>query len=334
MSNEVTAFVDTGRHGFTGFEVYFKHAKMVRMAPHDTDLYVSRPVPINGMSLTTLAPIMAALTKPGTNALIYAHGDPKTLYFPIHGEKSKNYFDITEAAKLSYHLDLLARDSSILDPFLAQSYAPYVDPFHKTDFRDKSPGYLKVNKQTGEQLMDSLIRIRELKLNHLAVRACRVGENPDFMRILGRLFGAKRVSAPKLRTAAIAGPKDGILTVKPEAKLQFLELVKRFKHGVNGDHVYTYPHPAKHLGVKDPLVVQFTVIPTGKISFLTSVFGASEREAASEFFRLTAGYTALMSEVGASGQIAFHALQRGPNSLIFPGEREYLQNMSFVTVGV
>ena len=332
MSNEVTVFVDTGKHGFAGFETYFKHAKMVRMAPHDTDLYVTNTIPINGMSLTTLVPVMAALVKKGTNVLIYAHAEPTNFVFPVHGGAPKNDFDMTEAAKLSYHLDVLARDSSIIDPFLVQTYLPHVDPFHKTDFKDKSPGYLKVNKVVGEQLIDSLVRIRELKLNHLAIRACRIGQSTEFMGFLGRLFGVKRVSAPKLRTAAIAGSRAGIITVSPEAKAEFLELAKRFKHGVNGDHVYTYPHPAKHLGVKDPLVVQFTVVPSGKTTFVTSVFGASEPEAAFEFFRLTAGYTALPSEVRASGVIAFHALQ-GPTALIFPGEREYLQNMTFVTVG-
>lgn len=332
MSNEVTVFVDTGKHGFAGFETYFKHAKMVRMAPHDTDLYVTNVVPINGMSLTTLAAVMgSSLVKKGTNVLIYAHAQPTNFVFPVHGLKSKNDFDIKEAAKLSYHLDVLASESDVIDPFHVQKYLPYVDPFHKTDFKDKSPGYMKVNKGVGEQLVDSLIAIREKRLNHLAVRACRIGQSTEFMRLLGRLFGVKRVSAPKLRTAAIAGARSGIITVPPEMKAQFLELAKRFQHGVNGDHVYTYPHPARHLGVKDPLVVQFTVVPSGKTTFVTSVFGASEPEAAFEFFRLTAGYTALPSEVRASGVIAFHALQ-GPNSLIFPGEPAYLQNMSFVTV--
>jgi hypothetical protein len=332
VSNQVTVFVDTGKHGFAGFETYFKHAKMVRMAPHDTDLAVTNVVPINGMSLTTLAAVMgSSLVKKGTNVLVYAHAQPTNFVFPVHGPGSKNHFDMKEAAKLSYHLDVLASGSSVLDPFLVQKYLPHVDPFHKTDFKDKSPGYMKVSKAVGEQLMDSLVAIREKKLNHLAIRACRVGQSTEFMQLLGRLFGVKRVSAPKLRTAAIAGPRAGIITVNPEAKAQFLQLVKRFQHGVNGDHVYTHPHPARHLGVTDPLVVQFTVVPAGKTTFVTSAFGASEPEAAFEFFRLTAGYTALPREVMASGVIAFHALQ-GPTSLIFPGEREYLQNMSFVSV--
>ncbi len=332
MSNEVTVFVDTGKHGFAGFETYFKLAKMVRMHPHDTDLSVSNVIPVNGMALTVLAPLMAALVKKGTNVLIYAHAEPTNFVFPIYGGAPKNDFDMTEAAKLSYHLDVMARDSPAVDPFLVQTYLPHVDPFHKKDFVDKSPGYLKVNKVVGEQLMDALARIRELRLNQLAIRACRIGQSTEFMGYLGRLFGVKRVSAPKLRTAAIAGPRQGILTVQPQFKADFLEKVKRFKHGVNGDHVYTYPHPARAFGITDPLVVQFTVVPTGKTTFLTSLFGASEPEAAFEFFRLTAGYTALPSEVKASGVVAFHALQ-GPNALIFPGEREYLQNMTFVTVG-
>ena len=54
-----------------------------------------------------------------------------------------------------------------------------------------------------EKLTDDIMAIRKLKISHLAIRACNIGNNPELMKNLGRVIGAKSVSGPTLRTAYI-----------------------------------------------------------------------------------------------------------------------------------
>src|SRR5947208_16310983 len=109
MPNLAVAFVDTRLHGFPGMDQFFKLAKHVVVAPFARNLYIDQVVPVDDMSLTTLAGSMAfnLEKKPGYSALIYTHGEPRNILFPIDPTTPKRYVDAPTAARLSYHLDLI-----------------------------------------------------------------------------------------------------------------------------------------------------------------------------------------------------------------------------------
>lgn len=334
VSNMTTVFLDTRTKGFPGLEKFFDFSKFMPMRPYHDDLYVKKVVSLDSMCLLDLAVDMPVSVGKGENAAIYTHAGPKNFFFPIDSAKSKNDFDIREAAKLSYHIDLYLRDQlgnqGFIDPFLANNYLGYVDPFHKKNFQDKSPDYLKIDKFASEMLMDDFAAVRNLRINHLAIRACRVGESVEFMKILGRLFGAKTVSAPRLRTAAVIGAATGFTdrVIRDDLRGAFYEAAKKLKHGIGGTHMYQYPN---RRNPAEPLIVSFQYQKVTAIKFALFNFVASHPEALAEFLRATANFDAAMAQVAGVGVIAFHALQ-GPNALIFPREPEYVQNLTFVTV--
>lgn len=334
MSNLAVVYLDTRPHGFPKFETYFRYARMMRMSPFADDLYMDRTISLDDMSLFTLAMEMRNSLGKNQNAIIYTHAEPNNFVFWIDPKK-KNDFDVKEAANLSYHLDLYQRNelreqTMIVDPFLAQNYAGYVDPFNEKRFLDKSPDYLKIGKEWGEYLMDEFAAIRKLKMNHLAIRACRIGQNRDFMRFLGMLFGARSVSAPRLRTASVLGNASVIkMPTNDKDRKSLTDLLSKGKHGAN--HIYKYENTFKDYGITEPMFFSFYYTKSGKTSFKLSEIVVSHEEAIYEFHMRTAGQTAMPSEIRAIGQLAWHALQ-GPKNLIFPGEREYLQNMEFVQI--
>jgi hypothetical protein len=248
---------------------------------------------------------------------------------------------VKEAAKLSYHLDLIEQrrlGSGVLDPFIHQTYGKYVtlnQEKHDTLFATESPDtYLKIGDAGLAQLLQGdLAGIRRKGMGHLAVRACRVGQNKDFMRFLGLLFGAKTVSAPKLRTAAIVGSTKAFNLVKPENLAKFIINTRAKSHGAGGYHKYEFPSPiVAPNGVKLPYLFSFDTAKTGKTSFNMQNVRASFEDAAMDFLWNVAGYDALLGkDIAPYGVIAMHALQ-GPKSLIFPKQREYLENLEFVWV--
>lgn len=337
VSNMTTVFLDTRKQGFPGLEKFFDYSKFMLMRPYHEDLYVKKVVSLESMCLLDLAVAMPMSMGRGENAAIFTHAGPKNFYFPIDSAKSKNDFDIKEAANLSYHLDLHSDfknygnkygKGAAIDPLLVAPYLGYVNPSHKTNFLDKSPDYLKINKYASELLMDDFAAVRSLRINHLAIRACRVGESVEFMKILGRLFGAKTVSAPKLKTAAVIGAAGGFTNrvIRDDLRGAFYDATKKLKHGIGGTHMYQYP---SRRNAAEPWIVSFQYQKVTSIKFALFNFVASHTEALAEFLRVTANYDASLAQVAVI--IAFHALQ-GPNNLIFPREPEYVKNLTFVNV--
>lgn len=49
-------------------------------------------------------------------------------------------------------------------------------------------------------MITKLEKIQKLRIDHIALRACRIGNDRKFLQNFGRLFGARSVSAPTLRT--------------------------------------------------------------------------------------------------------------------------------------
>ncbi len=341
QTNLTVAFLDTRPQGFKGFEHYFRLAHKVPLYPNCVDLYVDRVVPVPDMSLTTLTAAMAENLKPGDNALIYTHAEPNNFVFPVDPAHPKNEFDAKEAATLSYHLDLIEKGqhrAAVIDPFLHQPYAKYVSLDPKTyeqRFATESPGgYLKIKDSATAQILQGDLRaVRQLRIGHLAVRACRVGQNPEFMRMLGRLFGAESVSAPKLRTAAILGNTRAFNVVPLEKLAKHILDTKARRNGAGGFQKYEFNSPiVAPNGVKLPFLFSFATAKTGKTTFDMHTVKATFEDAAMEFFWNVAGYDALLGRDIAPHQvIAVHALQ-GPTGLIFPKEREYLRNIEFVRV--
>ncbi|HVK07482.1 MAG TPA: hypothetical protein VM597_01765 [Gemmataceae bacterium] len=353
MSNVAYAYVDTrAGKGFGGMEEYFRLAKRMPLSPYHQDLYVEKAFAVPNMSLTELALEMAINHRPGVNAVIYCHGDPRQLVFPIDpsDHQKKNYLDTTDAARVSYHLDLIAakqlvqHKDQILDPFIASKYPASVKFNNVGFYNEVTPDYLKINKvkgdararedavSTADGLMASLAHIRGLKIPHLAIRACRVGQSPDLMKYVGMMLGTKSVSAPRLRTASFGGRLPGIQYVPADKKADFAKQFTKSKHGQGGTHLYEYANPLNKFGITDPLRFTFRVVYTGKSRFRLDFVYASEEEALSEFLWRTAGYTELMSKVRALGGIALHALVGPSQRLIFPTEPEYLTHMAFVNV--
>lgn len=342
MSNIAVAFIDTRPNGFPGMERYYQLAKMVRMTPKHQDLYIERVVPLPNMCLTELASAMLQNLKEGWSALVYTHGEPDNILFPIDYESSrKNYLDVRDAARLSYHLDLiqagpLHKDygQRIVDPFLASKYPGYVDPFDETRkhyYADRTPDYLKISdKVFADRLIDNLVAIRKLRMPHLAIRACRVGMNKELMKYTAMMFGAKSVSAPVAKTASVVGETAGSFRFikNPEDLVQAL---KAEKHGVRGVHVYEYPNMMPGTAGKYPWQVTFTIQRQGRARFNLINRIATNIDALTQFLWKTAGYDALISTLLAGGVLALHALDGGTR-LIFPGEKDYLANMNFLTV--
>jgi hypothetical protein len=62
-------------------------------------------------------------------------------------------------------------------------------------------GVFGMEKTAYANLLDDLGKVRALQLNHIAIRACRVGQDRQFLKKFGYLFGANSVSAPTLKTA-------------------------------------------------------------------------------------------------------------------------------------
>jgi hypothetical protein len=340
QTNVAVAFLDTRAHGFRGFEHYFRLAHKVPLSPNCVDLYVDRVVSIPDMSLTSLAAAMAENLKPGENALIYTHAEPNNFVFPVDPTQPKNDFDVKEAAALSYHLDLIEKGqqrSSVIDPFLHQPYAKYVSlaPKKYEQFATESPAaYLKIKDSvTAQMLQGDLRAIRQKGIGHLAVRACRIGQNPDFMQMLGRLFGAESVSAPKLRTASVLGGTQAFNLVKPENMAKYILDTKAKRNGVGGFHKYEFPSPVvAQNGVNIPYLFSFTAQKTGKTTFNLHTVKATFVDAIMEYLWTVAGYDALLGrDIAPYKTVALHALQ-GPHALIFPKERQYLQNIEFVRV--
>lgn len=341
QTNVAVAFLDTRTHGFPGFEHYFRLAPKVPLFPYCTDLHVDRVVQIPDMSLTSLAAAMVANLKPGENVLIYTHAEPNNFVFPIDPTKPKNDFDVKEAANLPYHLDLIDQrqlGGCIIDPFIHQTYGKYVTldaKKHEKQFGTESPdSYLKIGDATTAQLLQGdLAGIRRKGIGHLAIRACRVGQNKDFMRMLGLLFGAKTVSAPKSRTAAILGGTQAINIVQPENLAKHIIETRAKHHGSGGFHKYEFPSPIfGQNGVNIPYLFSFTSLKTGKTSFQLQQIKATFLDAIMSFLWDVAGYTALLSkDIVPYQKIAMHALQ-GKHGLIFPKERAYLENLEFIWV--
>jgi hypothetical protein len=347
MSNLAYAYVDTRMNGFRGMELYFQYAKKIRMSPYYQDLYVDKVFPVDQMSLTELAYTMAINHREGVSALIYTHGEPKQVLFPIDPSQKKNYLDATDAARVSYHLDLLkanrliTQKDVILDPWIASKYPASIKAGNVGYYNETTPDYLKIHLAKGDKaaareaadgLMVDLKQVRSYKIPHLAIRACRVGQNKDLMKYVGMMFGAQSVSAPKLKTASIVGPLKAIKMVEAEKQAAFAKAFQKVKHGQGGTHVYEYPNPFNKFGIGEPLRMTFQSVFAGRCRFYLQYVRASEDETISEFLWKTAGYTELMTPVRAAGYVALHALD-GPNHrLIFPMEREYLTHMTFVDV--
>jgi hypothetical protein len=75
---------------------------------------------------------------------------------------------------------------------------------HRMSLKDPDlSGPMGLSDAEYESLTDQLMKIYNLKLNHVMLQACRIGNDSNFLRDFGYTFHAKSISAPKLRTAYI-----------------------------------------------------------------------------------------------------------------------------------
>ena len=58
-----------------------------------------------------------------------------------------------------------------------------------------------MNQAAYQKLLDNLATVRKLNINHLAIRACRIGNDRQYLKKLAFVLGANSVSAPTLKTA-------------------------------------------------------------------------------------------------------------------------------------
>jgi hypothetical protein len=180
-----TAFIDTKAHPSADDYYTAFHSEPVTAA---MELKVTgTPVTFSGgMNLLDL--LKKVLEFRPTDILIVSHGTDSTWSIPWY---TGTTFKV---------------DKNAIDVILE------VDETHADAVKRVKAAGKSLNADKLKDLKEKVLRIQcELKIEHLAFRACKMGSNERLLIELKKLFAAKSVSAPKLRDAYV-----GLSSIKPD----------------------------------------------------------------------------------------------------------------------
>ncbi len=296
MSDDsAVAFVDVGQ--FPGIDEYFRLVPFVFLAPLRPRLRIKKVVPLEAMTLTSLVDAMSMELTPGQSAVIYSHGSADALRIGRTNSLGKDY--------------VTASDFNYL--------ANYVAGIKNKTIRNLNPSHsgFHIDGSVGAALIDNLISIQKLQIDHLCVLACNTGNGDQLLYGMKRAFGARSISGPKFQ-CAFGQIQFGLFNNQEE----FGGMLAKIKHGIGGWHTYGTT-PGRRL------VFHRVVNPKSSFTFTRNDSWAESAFAVADFQRDICGHHVPGGYVQERPLFYLHGLETKVK-MVLPGEADYQRHFSLL----